>query len=55
MKSDLLKSFKVFIVAIIYIILISKFILLAGVVTILAAVAWGVLLFNKHKPFKHKK
>lgn len=54
MKSNLLKSIKVFFIAIIYIILISKFIIVAGVVTILAAITWGVLLFTKNNPFKQK-
>lgn len=55
MKSNLLKSIKVFLVAIVYIILISKFIIIAGVVTILAAITWGVFLFTKNNPFKQKK
>jgi hypothetical protein len=55
MKSNLRKSINVFLVALIYIILISKFILVAGILTILAAIAWGVLLFTKNNPFKSKK
>ncbi len=55
MKSNLRKSINVFLVALIYIILISKFILVAGILTILAAIAWGVLLFTKGNPFKRKK
>ncbi|WPC42786.1 hypothetical protein [Clostridium sp. JS66] len=52
MKLNLLKSIKVFLAALIFLILISKSIVATGVVIIVVAIAWGVSLFTKNKSFK---
>lgn len=54
MKSNLIKSIKVFLAVAIYLILISKSMVIAGIVTIVVAIAWGISLFTKYKSSKQK-